>query len=149
MQNKLTISRVVAPAYSKEALEILSKKKGGKFLVSPAQDVISSLKFGIRILMFCRYYKWTSSTNPHPSKRAMCTVYPFNSIATTSKSHPKKPSARSSRQRTLLYFQSQHCEISLLPPLRSNTPKAIPSAMLSMVKVCRLSPESVLELLVK
>lgn len=89
MQNKLTISRVVAPAYSKEALEILSKKKGGKFLVSPAQDVISSLKFGIRILMFCRYYKWTSSTNP-THRNAQCVRYIHSTASQRRPNHTQR-----------------------------------------------------------
>ena len=85
---------VVAPSYSKEALEILSKKKGGKYLVGTHN---SHQRFSLReilILSRFRYSKWTKSTNLHPPKPATSTAFPSNSTATTSKSPPKRPSAQ-------------------------------------------------------
>ena len=84
---------VVAPSYSKEALEILSKKKGGKYLVrghNSGQKLIAR----DLILMLSRYFKWTKPTNLHPPKPATSTASPSNSTATTSKSPQKRPSAQ-------------------------------------------------------
>jgi phosphoribosylaminoimidazolecarboxamide formyltransferase/IMP cyclohydrolase len=89
---------VVAPSYSKEALEILSKKKGGKYMIL---QVHVKLRPSRTLLKEDRLM---NPTNHHRRRPALCLASNYSNIETMYRYGRKTLSIRLSHPKTLRYL---------------------------------------------
>jgi phosphoribosylaminoimidazolecarboxamide formyltransferase/IMP cyclohydrolase len=89
---------VVAPGYEPEALEVLKKKKGGKYCVLQVS--------WMNCVATCRLIerpRWTRTTCRRRSRRARCTVFTCSSAGTRARSTPRSSRTSSPRARRYVY----------------------------------------------
>jgi len=91
---------VIAPGYSPEALEVLKKKKAGKYCVLEARslDYTASLRF------LTPPKRWTRHTSPGILRRVKYTASVSSSAETTSKSTPSSSKTSSPRTKTCVPY---------------------------------------------